>query len=115
MIKKTFDRLPVSINNAYPTNRQGRRFLSPDGKAWKEEIAWAFKKHKPSSKEFIVTIILEVADNRRRDIDNGIKMILDALTGIVWIDDRQVVQITVRRNKGLKNKTIIIINDLQNL
>lgn len=112
MIKKSFDKLPVSINNAYPTNRQGRRFLSPEGKAWKEEVAWSFKRCKPSSKEFAVTIILEIADNRRRDIDNGIKLILDSLTGIVWIDDRQVSQVTVTRETGLKNKTTICINDL---
>ena len=34
---------------------------------------------------------------RRGDIDNYCKLILDALNGIAWVDDRQIASIYVRK------------------
>lgn len=34
-----------------------------------------------------------LATNQARDVDNMLKLICDALTGIVWADDRQVVEV----------------------
>lgn len=34
-----------------------------------------------------------VATNQRRDVDNMLKLLSDALTGVVWADDSQVVEI----------------------
>jgi Holliday junction resolvase RusA-like endonuclease len=34
---------------------------------------------------------------RRGDIDNYTKLILDALNGVAWVDDRQIAAITVRK------------------
>jgi len=111
-IEKTFNRLPATINNAYPTGKSGRRYLSEEGRAWKDELAWSFKSRKPSKKDFIVEIFLEFGDNRKRDIDNGLKLILDALSGIIWEDDKQVREVHLYREYKKKHKTTISICEI---
>lgn len=113
-IKKTFNRLPVGINQAYPTNRSGRRFLSDEGKEWKKELGWAFKKGKPQKGEFGIEIYLTFGDKRRRDADSGLKLILDALTGVVYEDDNQVKEIYISREYGKKHKTEIEVYKFEN-
>lgn len=103
-----FDRLPIGWNNAY-FHQGNRRFLKPETKAWKEEIAWLFKR-KPDDRKYGVEIFVEMADNRKRDVDSGIKFILDALSGIIYFDDRQVLEVhTYKKQSCGKNKTIISI------
>ena len=96
-MRKEFDKLPVGTNNAYSVNKQGRRFLTDEAKLWKNEIGYAFKKCKPSEKEFGVEIYLTFGDKRKRDADSGLKFILDSLTGVMWIDDSQVREIFIYR------------------
>ncbi|MCF7836007.1 MAG: RusA family crossover junction endodeoxyribonuclease [Candidatus Marinimicrobia bacterium] len=46
-------------------------------------------------------------------IDGGLKFILDALTGIVWQDDEQVIEVHLYKNIGSQeNKTSIIVKEL---
>ena len=42
---------------------------------------------------------------QRRDVDNMLKLVADALTGIVWVDDSQVSEVSavVRRGVGTKD------------
>lgn len=42
-------------------------------------------------------------DNRRRDLDNGAKTIADALNGIAYDDDSQIVRLVVRKFLDRKN------------
>lgn len=35
---------------------------------------------------------------RRGDIDNYTKLVLDALNGVAWVDDRQIAQLGVRKS-----------------
>lgn len=84
----------VSVNQAYPTNKQGRRFLSKEGKALKEaigywctgKIPWKLKK----TDEFKLNLFFAFKDNRRRDLDDYFKLTIDALTNIAWLDDSQI-------------------------
>ena len=34
------------------------------------------------------------------DVDNAVKLIGDALNGVVYVDDKQIVELTVRKNYG---------------
>lgn len=52
-------------------------------------------------------------DKRRRDIDNGLKMTLDSLTGIVYADDAQVKHLTVSNLRdAVKPRVEIEIEEL---
>lgn len=44
---------------------------------------------------------------RKPDLDNFVKPIQDALTGIAWIDDAQVTDLTVRKRFGPRAETVI--------
>ncbi len=51
--------------------------------------------------DYSVKIWIEGSDLARRyDADNVAKACLDALTGIVWRDDRQVVQLKIEKTFG---------------
>ena len=109
-----FDRLPIGINHAYihkcTSNGRLMKFPSKQAKEWREEIGWAFKQPKPLKGNFGVEIIVEMHDKRRRDIDSGVKFILDALNKIVWEDDDQVIETHLYKSRGHKNpKTIISV------
>ena len=59
----------------------------------KEAMGWEAKaqyKGKPLVGDLRVHIDMYVPDRKRRDLDN-IKGVLDALTGILWEDDSQIV------------------------
>ena len=93
-------RLPISVNHAYPQSRTGRRYLSPEGKAFKEEIGWEAKKvYKlpPNEDNLVLGLYFSWKDKRRRDCQNYIKLIADALEGIIVLDDKQFTSGTWNR------------------
>lgn len=90
---------PLSINTAYPTNRQGCRFLTHEGKLYKNEIAWAAKLAypEPLQGQLRAEYTFGFADKRRRDVDDYIKLAQDSLTGICFDDDRQIIQLCAKK------------------
>jgi Holliday junction resolvase RusA-like endonuclease len=49
------------------------------------------------------------------DTDKLIRSVLDALTGIVWTDDSQVVEILARKQFGIQPGVDIIIEEIVGL
>lgn len=98
---------PVSVNVLY----RGRRFLTKEGKAIKESVAWEIKSQWKNKKvmESDVKIYIDFYfKNKRMDIDNAIKSLLDCMTGIVWKDDSQIVELLARKYIDKKKPKIII-------
>jgi Holliday junction resolvase RusA-like endonuclease len=86
-----FTTLPPSTNNLY-VNSGKRRFLNPKARAAKEAIGWEARaqyRGEPLEGPLAVKVALWWPDKRNHDIDN-IKALLDALTGILWLDDGQI-------------------------
>jgi len=108
-----FDQLPVNLNNGYVhvCTKQGtiRKFPSREVKAWQEILAWSFKGDWDKDAHYGLEMFVEMGDKRRRDVDSGIKFVLDALTKIVWEDDNQVDEIHIFKSRTKKNKTIISV------
>lgn len=94
---------PVSANR-YWRNFGGRMVVSQEATAYKVRVgrilcmtgrrriesapvAVALRLHPRSTKT-------GAASKARMDLDNAIKVALDALNGIAWLDDRQVVKLT---------------------
>lgn len=73
------------------------------------DLAWAFKAAHPGHEPFTepLSVLLMFVTSKRRedrtsgDIDNYAKTVLDALNGIAWEDDRQIVHLTTHISPDL--------------
>ena len=97
---------PVSANRYWRTfvaKRQQRAitFVSEEAKAFKQECAWRAKAAgcRPASGLVELRVVLIPKNRVCMDLDNALKVTIDALKGIVYADDAQVFKITaVRRD-----------------
>lgn len=55
-----------------------------------------------------MNILLYFGDNRRRDIDAYLKILLDAMTGIVYEDDSQIDEMHVFKQVDIKSPRTVI-------
>lgn len=97
-MKLTFETMPPSTNHLY-AQRGSSRFLKPEVRDAKEAIGWEARRQyhaDPMTSPLAVTVALYWADRRKHDIDN-IKALLDALTGIIWEDDGQIVDLHITK------------------
>jgi len=94
---------PKSTQHIYGLTCRGRfatRYMTAEGKAIKEAYQWEAKskwKGKPLEGDIALTITLYFGTRRKADLDNFNKLSLDALTGIVYEDDSQIAELTLRR------------------
>lgn len=103
---------PISSNNAYSQNKQGRRFLTTQGKVFKEAVGYyalqAKDKRQSLDGDFAVEITYYFKDNRRRDVDGYNKLILDAFVGIFFEDDSQIIQLHLEKKQKCKEDRIVV-------
>ena len=96
---------PPSANTYWRSvviNNRVRVLLSRKGREYKMAVqhacAAAGIAGKRITHDVAIVISLYPPDRRRRDIDNSVKPLLDALTSAgVWLDDSQVCELTVKR------------------
>jgi crossover junction endodeoxyribonuclease RusA len=98
---------PPSINR-YWRNFKGRTIISKDGRDYRAAVIGKLGKGGPIlSDRLAVEIYAYPPDNRRRDLDNVIKVPMDCLTHAgIWkddslIDDLRIVRKAVERNGRL--------------
>jgi crossover junction endodeoxyribonuclease RusA len=105
---------PKSTNHLYKSHcRFGHPtvYMTADGKTLKESYQWQAKSQwggKPTKKAVEVFIELYFDSNRKHDIDNYGKILLDSLTGIVWNDDNQIWKMMVCKMIDKNNPRIEI-------
>lgn len=96
---------PVSKSRARFTKRGSKTFAyTPEKtKAGEERVAWAYRasvKGVPSDPEIAYRVEARFFNGtrQRRDVDNMVKLVLDGLNGVAWIDDNQVTQIEASKS-----------------
>ena len=105
---------PKSTQHVYKITSRGKfatMYMSAEGKALKEDYQWQAKsqwKSKLITGDIDLRVELFFGDKRVRDIDNYNKLILDALTGIVWEDDSQIQSLLIVKNYDKKNPRIVL-------
>ena len=96
---------PPSVNNYYVKTRRGVR-ISEKGRKFRDETAEAINQQIPGASvddSCLVEVVLWPPDLRKRDIDNCMKSLLDALTKAgVWEDDSLVNQLFIYRGAVIK-------------
>lgn len=94
---------PISINRAYKV-AGGRMVMSDEARAFKEEAAWLAWMQSMGDAVALplcgpVVVTLDVfRPFRRGDLDNAIKLTLDALNGIAYADDSQITELHAFRH-----------------
>lgn len=94
---------PMTTNGLYATACRGRfptRFMVGKAKALKEDYAWQARsqwKGGPIEDQLSVSILIFFGTKRKADWDNFHKLSMDALTGIVWEDDSQIMRAEVEK------------------
>jgi crossover junction endodeoxyribonuclease RusA len=107
---------PPTVNHYWLQGRNGSRFISKEGRAFRQNVAVALALRGLFRTPLLtgdVGIEIEAypPDRRRRDLDNILKALLDALqhTG-VYEDDSQVCRIhIVRRNVVEGGKVSVVV------
>lgn len=102
---------PPSVNHYWAARGKGR-YLSPHARAWHQE-AWAILKAswrgKPMRGPVAVLLVLHPPDRRRRDLDNLLKGLLDALVHAgVLQDDSQVAELHVVRREARRPGSVCV-------
>ena len=111
MIELWFDIEPVPA----PRARSGKygQYYPPKYKAFQRDMAAAIETlewDKPLEGPVVVEILLECTPPKKKtreypcrgDVDNYSKGVLDALNGIAWVDDVQVVDLHVLKKYATK-------------
>ena len=85
-------------------------YMTPEGKALKESYQWQARSQfhgKPLSCPLVVTVAIYRSTRRKLDIDNaGLKLLFDAMNGLVWEDDVQIEEMTVMKRFDKENPRI---------
>ena len=104
---------PPSINHYWLGNGY-HRYISKKGTEFKRLLALKAKEAgaKLSNEQIKMQIIWSYKGNRRRDIDNILKPILDSLEGVCYHNDTQITTLQVQKLLGTKDKLEIIITEL---
>ncbi len=128
MIRMKFNYIPPSVNHAYVNKRGGGRIMSREGKEFKArvraDILSNYKKELQTFKaenpyELVITFYLKdmylkkQVDGVRRykkiDVTNRIKLLEDALSEVIGVDDKNFIIVVARKceSSTLSNYTTV--------
>ena len=104
---------PPSINH-YWRHCRGQNFISKEGKAYRMKVLAAvfsqpavLRADWPILGPLIIEVYWNPPDNRKRDLDNILKPLLDALQHAgVYRDDSQIVRIVAERMEPVRNGSV---------
>lgn len=88
--------LPPSVNHAYRHSR-GQVRLSETARQWRDHVQAVVPCNPLPDGPICVRITFI---RSRQDVDNGIKAVLDALQGLWWTNDRDVVWLLATKSNG---------------
>lgn len=93
------------VSKGRPRFGLGRTFTPQSTIDGEQAIQWAIKQQCPGilvdeKSMFALYVYFYMKTARRNDIDNLIKLVMDAMNGMVYKDDSQVVEITARVVRG---------------
>jgi crossover junction endodeoxyribonuclease RusA len=102
---------PPSVNNYYTRNKWGGVSINKKGKAYRARVAESVLLHgNPQIEGRVrITIRLHPPDNRKRDLDNTKKALLDAIQHAqVYSDDEQIDEDHTVRGTPIKDGAVLI-------
>lgn len=112
------DNIPILLNRLYiPIVKNGKACIIKNKKS-KEfvkymEMLCLKQKIKPTSKEISFYMDILICKRKDYDIDSLLKLLFDSLNGLAYKDDKQIVDLRVRKHLNqTEDKLIIKIEDI---
>lgn len=108
----------LSWNSAYRMS-QKKMFLSRKGKKFKEDcqefLKEQFTEERPLGNNLKVKILFQYKENRKKiDVDNGFKLLIDSMKGLIFEDDCQIYKLLGEKEIGmLRDEIHIWIEELE--
>lgn len=103
---------PPTINHAYMTIKNGKRILKPEFIQFKFVVSMLIANSKQLRGFPLppLQLFIEVypPDKRKRDLDNIIKVLQDAIFDGLHLDDSSVKTLAVTRREIIKNGKVIV-------
>lgn len=107
----------ISLTLPYPPSvnhylRRGKRgvYQTPEATAYKEHAALTARLEGVEPLAGEIVVVLEIYRPRKvGDIDGVFKLVFDALNGVAWFDDKQIVELTARRHDDKHNPRIELV------
>ena len=119
LLRITLSGLPPSTNSMYRTGKYGNRYKREAVSMWQEETAEKLREAWNSSRyagKVEVRIVFMFKGNRRWDIDNRLKSLLDCLeVGGVIADDSQIWGLRARKERGEMDSVEMEIYEYPNM
>ncbi len=113
LLRLELEGLPPSVNQMYRTGKSGTRYKRSEVSNWQEETALKLRElwnKEAYTGNVEVHIVLTVKGNRRWDIDNRLKSLIDCLElGGVIEDDAQIWGIVAYKERGEKDGVEIVM------
>lgn len=97
--------MPPSANRYWRTDRRGFNYISDEAKQYKRFVADVAGLKTPIYSDVAVTVKV-FRPQRSGDLDNRLKCLLDSLRGVVFADDKQVVEIHAFRFEDPKRPRV---------
>lgn len=105
--------MPQTKGSWVPMMRRGKMGMRPDNEAepgWAAQVAWTARAQlcgviAPDRRRYAVVLrfnlppVVRRGRANRRDLDKLMRSILDALQGIVWLDDEQIDYAILRKEQ----------------
>jgi len=101
---------PPSVNH-YWRRVGARTLISREGRRFRERVAsyLALRRLRPLSGPLAVRVTVHPPDRRRRDLDNAMKALLDALEhGGAYEDDSQIDHLDIRRGSVVPDGKVTV-------
>ncbi len=108
--------LPIAVHTKQrPRFGRGCAYTPAETRSWEELLAWRFiERYGRPKLMFPVRVELFFGGvQSNQDIDNLAKRCLDALNGIAFEDDRQLVELVARKVSEQPHQTAITITEVQ--
>jgi Holliday junction resolvase RusA-like endonuclease len=99
--------LPTSINRTYRSGN-GHYWKSDEARIWEAKAMYVYTKQAKNIKPVEGNVLLEIKFflKRDRDIDSGLKILLDFLQGRFYGNDRQVQELDVVKFMDKENPRV---------
>ena len=103
---------------SYRALKSGGGYIEKDVRAWQERVSrsagFEMQGRAPSNHWIEVELDFVLQHNRRVDLDNLSKNVLDALKRVVYVDDSQIVHLILHKHYGNAAGVYVLVSEVIN-